>query len=110
MDCVEQSECLARLVRLQPADLVKPNVGIAITQCRPFSGCFLDPILAEIALAGADQRLDLFSGAALADRNELNLGWIALRKRRGCGDAVAALLTAVVGAAHERAMGASRGN
>src|SRR3954451_11893654 len=76
MDRVEQLHRLRRLVRLQPADAVKPYVGMVREKRRPFLCRLLDAVLAEVALAGSDQGLDLFGRAALADRDQPDVGGI----------------------------------
>jgi hypothetical protein len=86
MDRVEQSHCFGRLVRLQPADLVQPDIGVTRQQCRPFGERLLDTVLAKVALAGGDQRLDFRRRATLADRNQLDLRRVAPGKPRRGGD------------------------
>ena len=84
MDGIEQLDRFGSLVRLQPPDLVHADVGMAPEQCRPFSERFLDPVLAEVALARGNQRLDLFDRTALTDRDQLDVGGIAPGELR-CG-------------------------
>jgi hypothetical protein len=45
---------------------------------RPFGEGLLHAALAEVALAGRDQRLNLLNAAALGDRNQRDVGRIAL--------------------------------
>ena len=95
MDRVEQPHRLGGLVRLQPADAVEADVGMASEQRRPFGERFLDPAFAEIALAGVDQRLDLVGRAALADRDQLDVR----RDRAGQALAAAAIASRICSAA-----------
>ncbi len=59
---------------------------MAREQRRPLRQRLLNAVLAKVALAGSDQRLDLLGWAALADGDKLDFRGIALRKLRRCGD------------------------
>jgi hypothetical protein len=74
---------------LQPADHVQANVRILFEQRRPFDLRLLDPVLAEIALAGGNEWFDLVGGTAFADGDQGNSGRFAARYLAGCGDSVA---------------------
>ena len=88
MDGLEQLHRVRGLVRLKLADLVEPDVGIKGADCRPFGERLLHAIFAEVALPGLDQRRDLGSRTALADRDQLDVRRIALRQRGGGGNLV----------------------
>ena len=88
MDHVEQLHGFGRLVGLELTDLVEPDVGIAREQGWPLAERFLDAVLAKVALASVDQRLDFLGGAALADGDELNVGRIALRNLGSPGNLI----------------------
>ena len=62
---------------------------MAFKDCRPFRLRFLDAILAEIALAGGDQRLDLRGRAALGDSDQGDVTGLAARKLAGSGNRIA---------------------
>ena len=108
MDRVEQLHRFGRLVRLEPADAVEADVGMAGEQRRPFGERFLHPVLAEVALAGVDQRLDLLGRRPLLTAISWTSRGIALGERGGRGDAVEDLLTSVGGAAHRGALKAGK--
>src|SRR3954465_14819669 len=86
MDHVEQPHRLAGFVGLQPADAMKDDVWMTRAKLGPFAGRLLDSILAEIALTGRDELLDLLGGAALADGDQLNIRRLTQRERRRLGD------------------------
>ena len=67
---------------------MQPQTGEARSQVRPFRGRLLDAILAEIALPGGDQGLDLRGGAALGDRDQRDVIGLAARQLADAGDAV----------------------
>src|SRR6185503_10367654 len=100
MDHVEQSDRLGRLVRLEPADAVQPDAGMAGEQRRPLGERLLDPAFAEIALSRGDQVGDLLGGTRLADGDKLDVRWLASSELRSRGDAVDDMLAAGRGAAH----------
>src|ERR1700759_5122172 len=100
MDHVKQLCRFSSLVRLKPADGGKPEVGMAGQQRRPFGERFLDAILAEVALTGLDQRLYLLDGAALADRDELDVLGRTPRERRRTSDSLDDLFPSLSGVAH----------
>ena len=100
MNDAEQLQRFGGLVRLQPADPVEPEIRIAGKQRRPFSERLLHSALAEVALSGGDERLDLFRRAALADGDQLHVGWVAPRELRRRRDAVEDVLATICGAAH----------
>ena len=104
MDPSNSLTASARLVRLEPADAVQAHVGMTGEQRRPFGERFLDPVLAEVPLAGVDQRIDLLGRAALADRDQLDLGGIALGEQGGAGDPVEDMLPSLCSAAHPPAL------
>ena len=83
---VEQCSGLGRLVRLELADHVEANVGVSGAQGGPFVVRFLDPALAEVALPGGNQRLDLLDRAALRYRDQRDLGGVAAREPGGASD------------------------
>ena len=58
MDYVEQAHCLFCLVTLQLSDQMEHNIGMVLTQDRPFSGSFLDSILSKDAMAHINERPD----------------------------------------------------
>ena len=88
MDDIEQLHRVGRLVRLQLADLVESDIGISRKQRRPFGERLLHAIFAEVALPGLDQRLDFLGRTSLADRDQLDVGRIALRQRGGRGNLI----------------------
>ena len=61
---------------------VKPKVGMAREQRRPFRLRLLHAVLAEVALAGGDQRLDRLGRVGLADGDQPDVGGIAPRQPR----------------------------
>jgi hypothetical protein len=62
---------------------------MAFTQRRPFRLRLLDPVLAEIALAGDDEGFDLVGESALGHGDEGNFGELAARNLAGCSNAIA---------------------
>jgi hypothetical protein len=58
MDDVEQRDGFADLVSLQRPIRWKPQIGKTAPQIRPLSLRLLDPVLAEIQMAGLKNRLD----------------------------------------------------
>src|SRR5258705_12984954 len=108
MDGGEQSYGLGCLVRLEPADGVKPDIRVARQQFWPFGERFLDAALAEVALAAGDQLLDLLGRAALADGDQLNVRRRAPSELGRRTNGVGNLLAAIGGTGHGAAMGGSR--
>src|SRR4051794_5733668 len=100
MDDVEQFHCLGRLVRLEPANSMQPDVRVTCKQRRPFGERLLHAILAEVALTAGDKRLDLLGRSALADGDELNVGRLALGERSRMRDCIEDLLPSFGGAVH----------
>ncbi len=66
----KQPDCLFRLVRLQRADHVQLDAGIAGAPSRPLGLRLLHVILAEDALALVEHRLDPLGRLQLADRDQ----------------------------------------
>ncbi len=79
---------------------MKPNLRIAGDQRRPFRQGFLNPALAEIALPGGDQFLDLLGRPRLADGDQADVVRIALGDSSCARDLVQDSLTALGGNAH----------
>ena len=91
---------VVRLVRLKPPDPVEHHAGVASPKLWPFRLGFLDPVLAEVALADGNQRFDRLGAAAFADRDQLDARGIALGEPRRLCDAVANMLATVSGRVH----------
>lgn len=70
MDSIKQRDRFSRLVRLQRADKMKLKMRMARGQRRPFGLSLLDPVLAEYALAFANDGLDRFGVERLRHGNE----------------------------------------
>ena len=70
MHDVKQLHRLLGLVGLKLADQVEPDAGMARLELGPFAGGFLDPVLAEIALTGLDQRQDRLGRMRLGHRDQ----------------------------------------
>ena len=101
---VEQRDRLSGLVGLKPADTVKAQARISSEQRWPFRERFLNPVLAEVTLAGLDQALDFVRRAALADGDHLDLLRVAPGERRGPLDSREDVLSSLRGAAHACAL------
>ncbi len=86
MDCVEQADRLFGLVRLQLADQVQHDVGSFGAQCRPFALGLLHAILAEVPLAGGDQRADRVGLVGLRHRDQADIARAPLRALRRVGN------------------------
>ncbi len=86
MDGVEKRNRILGLVGLQLADQVEAQAGNAGPQRGPLGLRFLHPILAEVALALGDQRLDRFGRLGLGDRDQGHRVRLAPGQRRRLGD------------------------
>ena len=86
-DGVEKPDRFANLVGLQRPDEMKPDIGKLLLQAGPFGQRFLDPILAEQALAGRDRRADIRCGLGLRHGDQGHLGRVAPGRDRSRGDA-----------------------
>jgi hypothetical protein len=84
---------------------VKREARMALEQRGPFLERFLDPALAEVALAGGNQRFDLADAASLADGEEGDVGRVAAGDLCRASDGVENILKAVGSVAHGRAIG-----
>ena len=89
VDRIEQGDGLLGLVGLQRADQVQLDVGIALAQRRPLGLGLLHAVLAEQAMAGVEDGLDMLGAERLGDGDELDGGRVALGAVRGGGDAAA---------------------
>ena len=88
MDRVEQGDRLLRLVRLEPADQMEADVRDGGARSAGHLRLrLLHPILAEVALALVDQRLDRLGGLGLGDGDQGDLVRLAPGERGGLGDA-----------------------
>ncbi len=87
VDGVEESDGLLGLVGLQRPDQVQLDVGIARAQRRPLGLGLLHAVLAEQAMAGVEDGLDVLGAERLGDGDELDGGRIALGGLRCGGDA-----------------------
>ncbi len=70
MDDVEQVDRVLRLIGLELADQVQPNARETFLQIRPFRGGLLHAILAEVDVAGFEQRHDRLGGMSLGDSDQ----------------------------------------
>jgi hypothetical protein len=86
MDHVEQPHRLLGLVRLELADEVEADVGVIGDEPGPLRCRFLNPILAEAALAGGEQRQNRPGRMGLRHRDELDRRRIAPGAPRRAGD------------------------
>ena len=79
MDDIEQSNCVADLIRLQRADEVEFEAGMPLAQGRPFGIGLLDPIFAERDLARGNDRRDGVGVETLRHRHQGDVAGIAAR-------------------------------
>jgi hypothetical protein len=91
VDRVEQRDCIARLVRLEPADEVEPDAGISIAKRRPLRLRFLHLVLGEVAVARFEQRPYRLGFVGLGDGDQLDLVRRSAGERGGAGDPAAHL-------------------
>ena len=101
VDHAEQLDRFGRLVRLEPANSMEPDIRMLLQQCRPLRERFLHPAFAEVALACSDQRLDLLDAAPFGDGDELDAGGIAPGERRRLRNVVEDQLAPLRGGAHK---------
>ena len=74
---IEQTECIAHLVRLQPTDEVEFKIGMAVAQRRPFRAGLVHAIFTEYFLTRRNDRRNGFCAERLRNRNEGHAGAIA---------------------------------
>src|SRR5688572_29302128 len=86
MDAVEQPRRVLGLVGLEPADEVKLDPRMGVTQGGPFVLRFLYAVLAEMTLAFGEQRLNRRSGMGLTDGYQRYLARVAARNLGCLGD------------------------
>ena len=77
MDDVEQRGGIFRFVGLQLSDEMQAHTGMFLAQGGPFFLSFLDPVLAEMALAFDQQRFDRFGRMPLAHCHQRHVAGIA---------------------------------
>ena len=97
MDRIERGDRVFGLVRLEPADQVQPEIRPFALEIGPFALGFLDPVLAEIALAGLDQGADRVAAVGLGDGDQLDRAHTAAGERRRLGDRCAHFLEPFAG-------------
>ena len=86
LDHVEQFDGVANLVRLQRADQMQLEIGMARLKRRIFRLRFLHAVLAEAALTELDRLLDDVLRHGLGHGDKLDCGFVAARRARGGGD------------------------
>lgn len=74
-DDIGETHGVARLVGLQRADDVQPQVGVARAELRELGGRLLHAVLAEDALPGGERGLDGLDRIGLGDGDELCGPW-----------------------------------
>lgn len=82
MDGIKQRHRIARLVGLQRTDQMQLHVIIGLLQTRPFLLRLLHAVLSEHELTRLKNGRDGIRRKGLADGNEGNRGWRALRRNR----------------------------
>src|SRR5947207_5660169 len=83
MNGVEQRDRFPRLVRLERADQMELEPGMANAQRRPFRLRLLHPVLAEYALASRNHRLDRLGAEGLGYRHKRDRGRITVSGAAG---------------------------